>query len=1005
MDSGYALIFAIICPAVVGALSMALPRPAISLRVWACTAAPLVTLLLLGWHFARHGNAAAPASIDWMPSLQLSLSFQPDRLGLFFASLVAAVGVLITLYARAYFGPDQNALFRIYPSLLLFMTGMLGLVLADNLILMLLFWELTSISSFLLIGWERDDPQAVRNALQAFIVTGSGGIALLGGVILLGTATGAWSFTALAASGDVSGWKVTAAFLLIFFAVATKSAQWPLHFWLPGAMAAPTPISAYLHSATMVKAGVYLLARLADPLAQLALWPPLLIPIGTVTMVLGAYLALRKTDLKLIFAYTTVSQLGLFVCMYGLSPLGSSERPALLWDVTQILNHALYKAPLFILAGAIAHLTYTRDLRDLYGLFYQGRSERRLAILMLLAAYAMAAGPLTLSFTAKEFFLYGLYNAYKNSGNLLLVAVMLAAFTQAMLNVAIFIRIALTLLGPETAEVTEPPHDPEAEEERIAYEDYHAIQHGFWLTMLWLPAALLLAVQFLGGVAPALLDPALKLIEPNRVRFQSLPGLWYALTHPSVPLAMSLSATVAGVALAVLPGRFGFPPVWRRSIRDWHDLLFPAFYRLVTRGGGRVFDLLQTGNLRHYLFVICGSLALLTGWAVISAGAVPELSSRTLDEPARGQRLVAYATGALVCLAALLMPFTQRRAGRVMILGTVGFGVTALFYVYNAPDVALTQVTIEIVSLILFLLALGLLPRTVSRPREVLVGSARIVLAVAVGAAMFWLTLVSSLQQRPPLPLLNAEGKPFAHLGEFFLRNSYAGQDVIGRHPGGGGNNVVNVILVDFRGLDTFGEITVLAIAALGVFALLHRRSRPARADATPPETTTQADAADQAPAEPAPHHLPWSHRLSLSSEPLRVVAKLLVPLSLLFALFIFLKGHQTPGGGFVAGLVAAIALIAHRMAQGRASLRHMMRAREHTVIAAGLLLAMAAGVGPLLLGRPFLTSRFGYLQLPGTDDQVEWTTVLVFDLGVFLVVLGVVLAMINAMSKESEGR
>ncbi len=1006
MQSVHTLSFAVLCPAAIGLLGMAAPRRAISLRVWLSVLAPVISLIALLTHITLHGTDAAPVGVDWMPSLNLALSFHPDRLGLFFALLVAGVGVPITLYARAYFGPDQNALYRVYPSLLLFMTAMLGLVLADNFMLLLLFWELTSISSFLLIGWERDDPAAVKNALQAFIVTGSGGIALLGGLIVLGTTTGVWSFSELTQGVDLSNWRMTAAFALILFGVVAKSAQWPLHFWLPAAMAAPTPISAYLHSATMVKAGVYLLARLADPMAGLPVWTWLLVPIGTVTMVMGAFIAIRKTDLKLIFAYTTVSQLGLLVCMYGLSGFQYDGKPALICDVTQILNHALYKAPLFILAGAIAHVAYSRDLRDLYGLFHQGRSERRLAILLLLAAYAMAAGPLTLGFMSKEFFLYGAYEAYKASSHPMLIIVMAATVCQAALNVAIFIRFGLTLLGPEAAAAAQPPHDPDAEEERIAYEDYHAIQTGFWARMLWMPAAILIALQYLGGIAPDLFDPLFNRLERTRAGYDSLPGLLYAITHPGVPLALSGLGMGLGVAMAFAPVRLGYAPIWRGIIHDRHDRLFPLFYALVTKGGGRVFGLVQSGNPRTYLALISGALALLVGWAVMIGGVMPDLSSDTREGWDLADQLLIYAIGGLACMGGLFMPFTQHRAGRVMILGTVGFTVASIFYFYNAPDVALTQIAIEIVALILFLLALGLLPPTLAAARERFVIVPRIAIALAVGAAMFWLTLSSSLERRPPMPYATAEGNAFANLGEFFLRNSYVAKDVIGRHPGGGGNNVVNVILVDFRGLDTFGEITVLAIAALGVWTLLHRRSRDG--DPSPPQELP--DIPDTVPSHgstdaPAGERVVWSRGFSLSSEPLRVVTKLLVPLSLLFAVFIFLKGHQQPGGGFVAGLVMAIALIAHRMAHGRASLRNMIRLRQRTLVATGLLLALLAGLGPVLFGRWFLTSRFGYLPLPGSDERVEWTTVLVFDLGVFMVVLGVVLAMINALSEESEAR
>lgn len=1009
MNPTYALILAVFVPALLGGVCLLPPRRWVGLRVAVALLAPALSLVCLATYLRSNGTTAGPVGVEWMPSLQLALSFNADRFGAFFALLVASVGVPIVLYARAYFGPDQNALYRLYPVLLLFMTGMLGLALADNFILLLLFWELTSISSFLLIGWERDDPPAVRNALQAFIVTGAGGISLLGGLVLLGLSTGVWGFSALTpdlVTGARPG--ATAAFVLIFAGAAAKSAQWPLHFWLPGAMAAPTPISAYLHSATMVKAGVYLFGRLLEPMSVLPLWPYLLIPVGAVTMVLGAYVAVRKSDLKLIFAYTTVSQLGLFVCMYGAAAFQYEGRPALQWDVTQILNHAFYKAPLFILAGAIAHTAYSRDLRDLYGLFHRGGKERVLVVLLLLAAYAMAAGPLTLGFLSKEYFLYGIYEAFKASGRVTLLGVLAAAVCQSALNVVIFMRLVLTLLGPEGAAASQPPHDPAAEEERIAFEDYHSVETGFWAWMLWLPAAALLLLQYVGGIAPRFLDLAIGGLERHRAGLDWLPGLWYALTHPGLPLALSAAAIAAGIAIALAPVPLGRPPVWRNSIRDPHDSLFPRFYTLVTVGGRGVFRRLQTGDLRTYLGIICCTLVLLTSWAIVHSGTAPELTRRTLGDAPRLEYVPVYAMGGLACVGALMMPFGRHRGGRVMVLGTVGFAVAGMFYLYAAPDVALTQVAIEIVALILFLLALGLLPRTsaaAKRPARSQVP--RLAVSIAVGLVMGWMVMSSTLEPRPAMSFANPEARPFDYLGDFFLRNSYEGQDVPGRHPGGGGNNVVNVILVDFRGFDTLGEITVLGAAAIGVLVLLRRWS--IRPDTPDPETApapAQENAfACTSPTAPVQGRVTrtgrWRH--NLSSEPLRVATKLLVPLSLLFAAFLFLKGHQTPGGGFVAGLVAAVALTAHRMAHGRASLRHLLRVRGTTLIAVGLAVALGTGLAATLFSEPFLTSRYGYLSVPGTEQRVEWATVLAFDLGVFLVVLGVVQTMINAMSEEAE--
>ncbi len=987
---------------------MALPRRAIGSRVWISVLAPALSLGALIAARTVGGAEPGPVGIEWMPSLQLSWSFNPDPLGWFFAMLVAGIGIPITLYARAYFGPDQNALYRIYPSLMLFMTGMLGLVLADDFILLLLFWEITSVSSFLLIGWEREDSAAVRNALQAFIITGAGGMALMGGLILLGITAGTWSFSSLEGL-TLSGKAVSAAFILIFIGAAAKSAQWPLHFWLPDAMAAPTPVSAYLHSATMVKAGVYLLARLSGTLSQLDLWSWLLVPIGVITMVIGAYIALRKTDLKLIFAYTTVSQLGLLISMYGLAALGG-DKPTVLWDLTQIFNHAVYKAPLFILAGAIAHVWFTRDVRDLCGLFYQGRTERRLAIMLLLATYSMASGPFTLGFISKEFFLYGAYNAYQATGQLLPLCVLAGVVVQGAINVAIFVRFALTLLGPESYAEYQSPHDPEAEEERIAYEDYHAIQSPFWTSMLWVPAAILIAIQLIGGMFPALLNPLARIVERNQVGFDHLPSVWHAFTHPSVPLALSMLSIVSGAALAVIPTLLAHGPVWRSAIHDWHDGLFDWFYNLATKSGGKLFAILQTGNLRTYIGIVCATLVGLCVWGMAYTGAWPSITLEDIAKTQWSRRVPEFAIGSIIVIAAVLLPFIHHRAGRIMLLGTVGYGVAGIFYCYAAPDVALTQVSIEIVGMILFLLALGLLPRTMPARRESVAPILRLVIAIAAGVVMACLTIASSMQDRPTMSYVSANGDTYAHPGEFYIRNAYEGQDVEGRHPGGGGKNVVNVILVDFRGLDTFGEITVLGIAALGVIVLLKRKAR--RTSGSGRRVHLPLHHERPALSRPAISRMvrsrgehSWMHGYSLTSEPLRVATKLIVPLGLLFALFIFLKGHHSPGGGFVAGLVGAMALIAHRMAHGRTSLRHMMLVTERKMIGIGLMLVLGAGLSPMVLSRPFLTSRYGYFTIPGVDRPLEWTTALVFDLGVGMVVLGVVLAMINALSTESEAR
>ncbi len=869
MNTVWVLTAAIFAPLLCGMATLLLPRRAIGARVLLALAGPIAALTLLGWHVAVHGTSTGPVGVAWMPMVKLDLAFHADNLGLFFAFLVSGIGLGITLYARAYFGPAKDDLYRFYPSLHLFMTAMIGVALADSFMLLLLFWEMTSISSFLLIGWERDDPSAVRKAMQAFIVTALGGLAMMGGLILMGVHTGAWTFSALLPlaehGGLVTGPVLTWAFVLIFIGAAAKSAQWPFHFWLPGAMAAPTPVSAYLHSATMVKAGVYLTGRLWPLLAvAVPLWPSLIVPIGALTMVYGAFVALQKHDLKQIFAYTTVSQLGLLMCMYGLAAFdygghgaehagvliasaASAIRPHanLIWDVTQILNHALYKAPLFILAGAIGHVA-SRQLPELRGLFHRGRTQRIMAVVMVMAAYALAAGPLTVSFTAKEMFFYQIVHALEATQNPWFWALVAAGIATGMFNVAIFLRIAATLLRRDPAAHANAHHDAHAGHGH----DDQPHETGFWPAFLWIPGAAIVAFQFIGGTIPGAWEKLFGWLEATPYYFTHFPLVWDA--HPGLPLYMSLAAIGLGVVLAL-------SPLLRRVFADPHDHLYPGFYKLCTQGGGRAFGLVQRGHAGFYLGAVAVALIGLFAWAVTRFPTTLAWPQDAAWEPF-GELLPGYLLTALVCFGALLMPLVADRAARVLVLGTVGFSVTGIYYLYQAPDLALTQISIEIVSLILFLLVLSMLPRHIPGPPRWV--PARILIAVGVGGVMFWLTLTSSVGPQPTMPYLRADGRPIANLGEFFLRNSHHGMDAAawttptgvgvvdrvihhtphtnqhnGQHPGagarplhagGGGDNVVNVILVDGRGFDTMGEITVLGLAALGVWTLLRR---PRRAD------------------------------------------------------------------------------------------------------------------------------------------------------------------------------
>lgn len=851
---------AIFCPVICGTLSLIIPRPFILPRLLLALCGPGGALVLLGMFTASSGVGGQTAAIEWMPLLHLNLTLNPDHLGLFFAYLVSGIGVCIVLYARGYFGKNADDLFRFYPYLMIFMTALIGVALSDNYMLLMMFWEMTSISSFLLIGWERDKPMCVRNAMQAFIVTGAGGLCMLAGLIFLGVHTGEWTMTGLLAgikAGNIvmTTTPITVCFFLILMGAATKSAQFPFQFWLPGAMAAPTPVSAYLHSATMVKAGVFITGRFWPIMAETVhYWPVVIVPLGAFTMVYGAFIAIQKTDLKKIFAYTTVSQLGLLMCMYGLAAYEYDGKPNLIWDVTQILNHALYKAPLFILAGAIGHVA-TRELPDLKGFFYRNKQAKIMTTVLLLAGYGLAAGPFTLSFTAKEMFFYQIYHALHETHNPMFWILVCAGIATGMFNVAIFIRLCTTLL----AKPDSPSHDEHHEEDHAHGHGEHEHETGFYGALLWLPGALIVSFQYISGIIPHAYDFLFGWLDPSKDFYHfhtlgsyHLPMTWDA--HLGLPLYMSLIAITLGCFL-------GFGKFLRGTFNDPCDHLYPGFYTLTTKYvGPKSFNFFQRGHAGFYVGAVMVFMVGLFVWSIKG-----DFSSLVWPDDAWTESCTQLIPGILltgmVCFTAFLIPMVMNRASRVLLLGMCGFSVAGVYYLYKAPDLALTQLSIEIVSLILFLLVLSLVPDLTPKTRKYV--PIRLVIGLAVGLVMFWLTLTSTSVDRPDMPYKTVEGKQVADLGQYFMRNSHHGVDtmavpdsqvyggVVTRaidpneatashavpknhgdeklnliHHGGGGNNIVNVILVDFRGFDTMGEITVLGLAAMGVWTLLRRRKK-----------------------------------------------------------------------------------------------------------------------------------------------------------------------------------
>jgi multicomponent Na+:H+ antiporter subunit A len=736
-------------------------------RVLALLPAAATLYLLAQVPTVSHGKTIA-SHWSWLPGLDVNLALQLDGLSLLFSILITGIGALIVLYSGSYL-EGHAKLGRFYMFLLLFMTSMLGVAMADDIIALFVFWELTSLSSYFLIGFEHEHQDARRNALQALLVTGFGGLALLAGLILMAIVTGTNSLSGTLAQGELlrDAPLYAAIFTLVVLGAFTKSAQVPFHFWLPGAMVAPTPVSAYLHSATMVKAGVYLLARVNPGLGGTTAWTVVLGLFGTATLVTGAVLALRQVDLKLVLAYTTVAALGAMTLLIG---IGTSK--ALLAAMAVLLAHALYKGALFMVAGAIDHSTGTRDLRNLGGL---RKAMPWTAMTALIAALSFAGMLPLFGFIAKESMLAALLHRDGSTGLVVLAGTLIGL-------VLLVVAAARVGVQPFWGKLQPTPHSP--------HEAPWALRLG----------PLVLALCTVGlGLAPAyagawLVDPA-----SSAAAGQTLQGhlaLWHGLA-PEFLLGLAILGTGA-----VMYWR-GIPSASAASKLGFLDNVGPqAAY---TRGLAGFFKvaklqarLLQNGRVRIYLRIIF-AVATFGGLLTLLRFGVPSLSFEGFD--VRPHELLFVI---LLAASALAMPFMQSRLGAVAVLGVVGYSIAVVFILFGAPDLAMTQFLFETLMVLLFIAVLRRMPRfeKVSRATNRTFDA---ILAVAGGTFVFllvWLATTTTLH-----PTISAFHAAMAETAAH-------------------GHNVVNVILVDFRGLDTLGEITVLAVAALGVTALLRLRPR-----------------------------------------------------------------------------------------------------------------------------------------------------------------------------------
>jgi len=896
-------------------------------------------------------------SIAWLPTLGVELVLRIDGFAWLFGMLVTVIGALVVLYARYYLSPEDPAA-RFHSLLLGFMGSMLGLVLSGNLLQMVVFWELTSLFSFLLIGYWHHRKDARRGARMAFIVTASGGLALLAGVLLIGHVAGSYDLDVVLASGDAirSSALYLPAVALVLLGALTKSAQVPFHFWLPHAMAAPTPVSAYLHSATMVKAGVFLMARLWPVLSGTDTWFWVVGGAGLATLLLGSYAAMFQNDLKALLAYSTISHLGLITLLLGLnSPLAAVAA------VFHMMNHATFKASLFMAVGIIDHETGTRDMRKLDGLYPYMPSTARLA---MVACAAMAGVPLLNGFLSKEMFFAE--TVFVQAQPWLAYALPVAATVYGVFAVVYSLRFGHDVFfGAAPHDCPRTPHEP--------------------VRWMRLPIALLVLACLVVGIAPQWSVGDMLAAAARPVVGGTLPGYSLAIWHGfNAPLAMSLVALAGGlVAYLLFAERFKRRPLRATPYLDRADgqRLFEsllgrltAFARLVQR---------RASSRRLQVQVL--AMLVVAGAAGLGAALVVPLEWG--DRP-RVPVTPAFVLLWLVGAAAAIGAAWQAKFHRLValaLLGVVGIVVCLTFAWFSAPDLALTQLAVEAVTMVLFLLGLRWLPKRMAQDDPRTAARARwrrrrdLVLAVLAGAGVATLSYA----------LLTRTGAQ--SISPFFLAQAL---------PAGGGTNVVNVMLVDFRAFDTLGEITVLALVGITVFALLRRFRPPREVIGLPPQQDVVAPGRGSDLLRP--------QELQDAGDPARgyllvpaVLVRLLLPIALVVAVYLFLRGHNQPGGGFVAGLTVATAFIAQYMVGGTDWVEDRIDLRPPRWIALGLALAVATGLGSLAYGYPFLTTHTAHFSLP-VIGELHLPSATFFDLGVFCVVLGATLLMLTALAHQS---
>ncbi len=899
-------------------------------------------VILAGFHPDIAEGRTLRAMIEWVPAIGLNLGLRMDGFAWLFVTLVLFIGLMVVIYANSYM-EGQDRMPRFFALLMAFTGAMQGILLSGNILILVVFWELTSVISFLLIGFWHQSAAARDGARTALIITAMGGLCLLAAMLIIGHITGGYSLDHVLASGDtIRGHHLYDVALILFLLGAfTKSAQFPFHFWLPGAMAAPTPVSAYLHSATMVKAGVFLLIRFSPALGGTPEWFVIVTGAGILTMLIGGLIAIYRHDLKGLLAYSTISHLGLITALAGIG-----GPAAILAAIFHLCNHALFKAALFMSAGIIDHETGTRDLRKLSGLM---RLMPVTGALSIAAAAAMAGLPPMNGFISKEMFLETTLHA--PYAMWLSRALPYLAVVAATLSVAYTARFVLaTFFGPQPTDLPETPHEPP-----------NAMRG---------PVAVLVGLCLAIGLFPGVtIEPALNIAA------QSVSGgtsdahlaLWHGV---NAALLLSIIAVVVGLAIYLtsargLPAGPEGPPLLHhlraQKAYDWLQLqLGWRWPRVAQNFLGKEGLQPQLRLLVLFALVACGGA--LYGTLQLASG-----DEIRLHDPSPAFALMWVAGG--FCAIGAAWQAKYHRFAALVLLGGAGLITCLTFAWLSAPDLAVTQLLVEVVTTVLLLLGLRwlpkrsdqiaedrLLPAKLRRARDLVIASAG-----GIGVAV----IAYAVMTRPLVP----------NIGDWFLANAY--------HEGGG-TNVVNVILVDFRAFDTFGEICVLAIVGLTIYSLL-RRFRP---------TAESVEAPKQQSATSGQELTDYLYVPG-------VIMLWMFPLLILVASYFFFRGHDLPGGGFAAGVTMAIAFLLQYLATNVRWVEARITILPIRWMGFGMLVATATGMAAWIFGYPFLTAHARYVHIPLIGD-VPAASAMAFDLGIFATVMGATVLMLIAIAHQS---